>query len=230
VPLLLPSGWRALSCRSIASYVQELESRLIQMETLFAQVAPTLQQLGKLPPGIGPDGVLAIPSELSTHPGVAPAISQVLGSQDSRLSYGGSGGTSAGASPGATAIKAEDSDDDFSESQLAQDEHGALRWMGNSSTMSLIHSFRALTTDPQQRVQRVSPGDAEARGMAANKLYFPASVFFGKVRALPAPEEVEFPDRDLADKLVSHSSSRRASTLNESRSKRNSLDCISCFR
>lgn len=37
---------------------------------------------------------------------------------------------------------------------------------------------------------------------SANKLYFPASVFFGKVRALPGPEEVEYPERDLADKLV----------------------------
>jgi hypothetical protein len=165
------------------------------METLFAQVAPTLQQLGKLPPGIGSDGVLSLPSEMPAYSGVAPAISQVLDAQGRSLSHG--------AGAGATQIKAEDSDDDFSESQLAQDEHGAMRWMGNSSTMSLIHSFRSLTTDPQQRVQhRVSPGDSEARGMAANKLYFPASVFFGKVRALPAPEDVEYPPRDLADRLV----------------------------
>jgi len=35
-----------------------------------------------------------------------------------------------------------------------------------------------------------------------NKLYFPAAIFFGKVRALPGPEEVEYPERDLADKLA----------------------------
>jgi len=45
--------------------------------------------------------------------------------------------------------------------------------------------------------------DPQAPGPSVNKLYFPAAVFFGKVHALPGPEEVEFPERDLADKLVS---------------------------
>ena len=45
--------------------------------------------------------------------------------------------------------------------------------------------------------------DPHSPGPSANKLYFPASVYFGKVHALPGPEEVEYPDRDLADKLVS---------------------------
>lgn len=44
--------------------------------------------------------------------------------------------------------------------------------------------------------------DPHAPGPSVNKLYFPASVFFGKVQALPGPEEVEYPERDLADKLV----------------------------
>ena len=30
-------------------------------------------------------------------------------------------------------------------------------------------------------------------GTSVNELYFPASVFFGKVRALPKPEEVKYP-------------------------------------
>lgn len=181
------------------SYVQELEARLIQMETMFKQVAPTLQQLGQLPAGIGPDGVLSFPSEGSS-PVPPPAIAQVLSLPDQLTTYTFSDPHGLDASQ---VIKIEDDDDDFAESQLAQDEHGSLRWMGNSSTMSLIHSFRSLTTDPQQRVhQRVSPGEGDARGTGANKLYFPASVFFGKIRALPGPEEVEYPDRDLADKLV----------------------------
>lgn len=37
---------------------------------------------------------------------------------------------------------------------------------------------------------------------SANKLYFPASVYFGNLSVLPGPEEVEYPERDLADKLV----------------------------
>lgn len=45
--------------------------------------------------------------------------------------------------------------------------------------------------------------DPHAPGPSVNKLYFPAAVFFGKIRALPGPEDVEYPVRDLADKLVS---------------------------
>lgn len=91
--------------------------------------------------------------------------------------------------------------DDVSElfGQLALDEYGHMRWIGGSSTMSLIQSFKALTTSP---LHRVSPMD-EDPGHNVNKLYFPAAVFFGRIHALPGPEEVEFPARDLADKLVS---------------------------
>ena len=68
--------------------------------------------------------------------------------------------------------------------------------------MSLINSFRYLANEPKMRV---SPLENETQGsiFSANKLFFPAAVFFGKVRALPGPEEVEYPERDLADKLVS---------------------------
>jgi hypothetical protein len=84
--------------------------------------------------------------------------------------------------------------------QLALDDHGHLRWIGSSSTMSLIQSFRTLTSEP---VDRYSPSDdlfgADSTG---NLLYFPAGLGFGKVQALPGPQDVEYPDRDLADKLV----------------------------
>ena len=94
-------------------------------------------------------------------------------------------------------------EDEVSESfgQLALDEYGHPRWMGGSSTMSLIQSFRAITSSP---LHRISPMEDDPMSPlpGANKLYFPASVFFGKVRALPGPEEVEYPPRDLADKLV----------------------------
>jgi hypothetical protein len=85
--------------------------------------------------------------------------------------------------------------------QLALDEHGHLRWIGGSSTMSLIQSFRALTASP---LQRMSPMEDELHGSltGANKLFFPASIYFGKLSVLPGPEEVEYPERDLADKLV----------------------------
>ena len=89
--------------------------------------------------------------------------------------------------------------------QLALDEHGQMRWIGSSSTMSLIQSFRTLTSSPLHRVSPMED-DPLGPGPSANKLYFPASVFFGKVRVLPGPEEVEYPPRDLADKLVSPAS------------------------
>lgn len=95
-------------------------------------------------------------------------------------------------------------EDDVSESfgQLALDEHGHMHWLGGSSTMSIIQSFLEATSSP---LHRISPTEEDplAPGPSVNKLYFPAQVFFGKVRALPRPEEVEYPDRDLADKLVS---------------------------
>ena len=80
-----------------------------------------------------------------------------------------------------------------------------MRWIGGSSTMSLINSFRAATAAPRYRV---SPPVLED-SVTPNRLYFPAAVFFGKVRALPGPEEVEYPPRDLADKLVRIHSHRR---------------------
>jgi hypothetical protein len=146
------------------------------MESLFTQITPVLEQIG--PGGNVPSSV--IPKPLSAHPRSEANSSPREPSQS---------------------IKVED---DVSESfgQLALDEHGHMRWIGGSSTMSLIQSFRALTSSSP--LHRVSPMDEDpnAPGPSANKLYFPASVFFGKVHALPGPEEVEYPDRDLADRLV----------------------------
>ena len=81
--------------------------------------------------------------------------------------------------------------------QLTLDEHGHMRWMGGSSTMSLIQSFRVATAPSHSRASPMADDSGQP-----NKLYFPAAIFFGKVHALPYPEEVEYPERDLADKLV----------------------------
>ena len=100
-------------------------------------------------------------------------------------------------------IKQEDLDSAVTDQlgQLALDDHGHLRWIGSSSTMSLIQSFRALTSEP---VDRYSPpnNDSFSSDSMGNMLYFPPGLGFGKVRALPGPQEVEYPDRDLADTLV----------------------------
>ncbi|KAJ6516121.1 fungal-specific transcription factor domain-containing protein [Mycena sanguinolenta] len=169
-------------------YVQELEARLLHMETLFSQIAPVLDQLGPLPNGAAIAELAAatsIPapsggSDATPHPRSIPSKDR----------------------PSSTPIKAEE-EDDVSESfgQLALDEYGHMRWIGGSSTMSLIQSFKALTSSPLHRISPMEE-DPLAPGPSVNKLYFPASVFFGKVHALPGPEEVEYPPRDLADKLV----------------------------
>ncbi|PCH41399.1 hypothetical protein WOLCODRAFT_118862 [Wolfiporia cocos MD-104 SS10] len=173
-------------------YVQELEARLLHMEALFKQVTPILEQVGATSPelsGIAP-----------SHPGEPGAnVLQTVLPQIREISRSSSASGTSG-SDSSTPIKVED---DVSETfgQLALDERGHMHWIGGSSTMSLIQSFRALTTLPMHRVSPAEE-DPAAPGPSVNKLYFPASVFFGKVRALPSPEEVEYPDRDLADKLV----------------------------
>ncbi|RDB23224.1 Transcriptional activator protein acu-15 [Hypsizygus marmoreus] len=168
-------------------YVQELEARLLHMESLFSQIAPVLEQIGPTGNSLAPGASNgATPSGSNPTSAVPPAIRPASVRETS--------------SEPATPVKAED---DFSESfgQLALDEYGHMRWIGGSSTMSLIQSFRALTSSP---IHRISPmeEDPHAPGPSVNKLYFPASVFFGKVQALPGPEEVEYPERDLADKLI----------------------------
>ncbi|KAJ6539127.1 fungal-specific transcription factor domain-containing protein [Mycena capillaripes] len=156
-------------------YVQELEARLLHMESLFSQIAPVLDQIGPLPNG----AAIAELASAATAPSGSDAI------------------------PSAAVPTRSAEEDDVSESfgQLALDEYGHMRWIGGSSTMSLIQSFKALTSSPLHRISPMEE-DPLAPGPSVNKLYFPASVFFGKVHALPGPEEVEYPPRDLADKLV----------------------------
>lgn len=193
---VLPSSLHTPHCFP-CSYVQELEARLLHMEALFQQVAPILEQVSQsgaidlsgLAQAAAASGSSATPSLIQSMLEKA----QELPNQTVK-DNGSESGTN-------TPMKIED---DMSESfgQLALDEHGHMRWIGSSSTMSLIQSFRTLTTSPLHRVSPMEE-DPLAPGPSVNKLYFPASVFFGKVRALPAPEEVEYPERDLADKLVS---------------------------
>lgn len=179
------------------------------MEDVFKQVAPVVELLGKTPNGApvstttaekakemgdGKHAPLTVPSALPVDK-VVPAGSPTL-----------STASSSGKSP--------KHEEDISEpfGQLALDEHGHLRWIGGSSTMSLIQSFRALTSSPLSRISPMEE-DPHAPGPSVNKLYFPASVFFGKVHALPGPEEVEYPERELADKLVSRTPRRNPRTL-----------------
>ncbi|KAJ7507534.1 fungal-specific transcription factor domain-containing protein [Mycena galericulata] len=169
-------------------YVQELEARLLHMESLFSQIAPVLDQLGPLPNGAAIAELVAAAPAPSTSDAIpATAVpTRPVPPKDRAPTI---------------PIKAEEDDVSESFGQLALDEYGHMRWIGGSSTMSLIQSFKALTSSPLHRVSPMEE-DPLAPGPSVNKLYFPASVFFGKVHALPGPEEVEYPPRDLADKLV----------------------------
>ncbi|KXN87885.1 Transcriptional activator protein acu-15 [Leucoagaricus sp. SymC.cos] len=174
-------------------YVQELEARLLHMESLFTQIAPVLEQLGPLANGVS--GTAAMPSGSVTADKIAPTAAAAAALRSLAPK-----GQQQSSEPSTPIVKAED---DVTESfgQLALDEYGHMRWIGGSSTMSLIQSFKALTSSPLHRISPMEE-DPHAPGPSVNKLYFPAAVFFGKVSALPGPEEVEYPERDLADKLV----------------------------
>jgi hypothetical protein len=168
------------------------------METLFQQIAPVLDQIG---PSAGTGGQSAASGTLGASS--ISSAAELLQSIPSRQ-YESGGFVPNSGQPGDSASTPIQVEDDVSEQfgQLALDEHGGMRWIGGSSTMSLIQSFRAITTSPLHRVSPMEE-DPRAPGPSVNKLYFPASVFFGKIHALPDAEEVEYPDRDLADKLVS---------------------------
>lgn len=169
------------------------------METLFNQVTPVLEQLGQsektgASPSASQTPALISPSSAAIVQKVLPQIQEMQGvtpSTPPELKR---------------TVKFEDEPTEFvSEAfeQLALDEHGHFRWIGNSSTMSLIQSFRALTASPLNRVSPMDDNDLRSPVPTANKMYFPASVFFGQVHALPGVEQVEYPSRDLADALVS---------------------------
>lgn len=173
------------------------------MESLFSQIAPALEHMtpsansssngssnGSAPEAINPETLAPAAAILRS---IAPKLQAAEATEAPTTT------------PSPPSTKA---DDEVSElfGQLALDEYGHMRWIGGSSTMSLIQSFRALTSSPLHRISPMEE-DPQAPGPSVNKLYFPAAVFFGKIRALPGPEEVEFPDRDLADKLVSFTAS-----------------------
>ncbi|KIY49579.1 hypothetical protein FISHEDRAFT_41892 [Fistulina hepatica ATCC 64428] len=173
-------------------YVQELEARLIHMESVFNNLSPILQQHG-----INVDDLLngtsaAVPSSSLTSS--KPAAKSVAAPAPTSVT---SSGSSSESPPN---VKVEE---DVSDAigQLALDEYGHLRWIGGSSSMPLIQSFRNMTTSPLHRISPMEE-DPQAPGPSVNKVFFPASVFFGKLHALPSPEEVDYPDRDLANKLV----------------------------
>lgn len=173
-----------------ASYVQELEARLIQMEGLLTQVGSTPSRTAD------PSSSTSQNQQQSTPP---PSSSDAL--DHPTASNATSENNAYVVDPN---VKQEPAEPDHF-GQLAMDHNGHLRWIGGSSAMTLVDAFRNIsnraiqpskTDTSQNRISR-----PESRTNAHN-LYFPPVLRSG-VRALPGPEEAEFPPRDLADKLVS---------------------------
>ncbi|KAG8876090.1 hypothetical protein FRB98_007465 [Tulasnella sp. 332] len=211
-------------------YVQELENRLIRLESVLAQVAPSVD-LSELPTGPIP---VDHPSEHSSIP-VAAASSGSSGHYptagiptQNTIANGGSISVSASRRnpvmqshnqsnilstvegyQARVKVEADNSDEFVAEQMgtLALDDHGHLRWIGGSSTMSLIEAFRNFSTGEGDHASPSPPESANnatptPNPPSANLLYFPPSMRFGKVRALPGADEVEYPPVDLANKLV----------------------------
>ncbi|KAG8747234.1 hypothetical protein FRC10_001850 [Ceratobasidium sp. 414] len=181
-------------------YVQELEARLLHMEGLLGNngivVDPSSRTDALSRPSSAAPGSAAAPIVSPTAPprpqsaaGSAPGSpeSDTLSTEDELFEAS------------VPRIKKEEDEENVADQfgQLALDGHGQLRWIGGSSTMSLIEAFHSMSADPG-----ATPPSA-SKTPRLNVLYFPPSVVPGKLAALPGAEEVEYPERDLADKLAS---------------------------
>ncbi|QRV90849.1 Fungal specific transcription factor domain [Ceratobasidium sp. AG-Ba] len=179
-------------------YVQELEARLLHMEGLLGNSGIVIDPSSRpdlsrpasaAPPNTAPSGASpTAPPRPQSVAGSAPGSpeSDTLSTEDELFEAS------------VPRIKKEDDEENVADQfgQLALDGHGQLRWIGGSSTMSLIEAFHSMSADPG-----ATPPPA-SKTPRLNVLYFPPSVIPGKLAALPGAEEVEYPERDLADKLV----------------------------
>ncbi|CUA77561.1 Activator of stress genes protein 1 [Candida albicans SC5314] [Rhizoctonia solani] len=181
-------------------YVQELEARLLHMESLLgnngividpASRPDTVSRPASAAAGASANAVTVVSSTAPPRP--HSAAGSVPGSPESTLST-----EDELFEASVPRIKKEDDEENVADQfgQLALDGHGQLRWIGGSSTMSLIEAFHSMSADPG-----ATPPPA-SKTPRLNVLYFPPSVIPGKLSALPGAEEVEYPERDLADKLV----------------------------
>jgi hypothetical protein len=150
------------------------------MESLLEQVAPAIHRLGVTNPNL--QGLPKLPTEppQPAPPQPAPPAS-------------------------ATTPDPDNDDDTLDETvthqfgQLALDSNGHLRWIGSSSSIALIEAFRNMSDSPDAYEPTYPP----EQDRAVNRLFFPPNAkFHTRIKALPGPEEVEYPPRDLADNLV----------------------------
>ncbi|KAF8741312.1 Fungal specific transcription factor domain, partial [Rhizoctonia solani] len=177
-------------------YVQELEARLLHMEGLLGNNGIVIDPNSRPEAISRPASAAPAPASVvspTVPPRPASAAGSAPGSPESTLSTEDELFEAA-----VPRIKKEEDEENVADQfgQLALDGHGQLRWIGGSSTLSLIEAFHSMSADPGS-----TPPPA-SKTPRLNVLYFPPSVIPGKLSALPGAEEVEYPERDLADKLV----------------------------
>ncbi|KZS97989.1 hypothetical protein SISNIDRAFT_481858 [Sistotremastrum niveocremeum HHB9708] len=173
----LQCQWSQTKDRAALSrhYVQELEHRLMQLEGMLSQVAPDATN--------GTNGIKSSsqsPSMANTsRPAGSPPHPRVKTSPT----------TSSHTSPGRDPDNVKHEDGEYSGvteqfGQLALDEHGHSRWLGGSSTMSLVRTFHAITNPPMDRYSPASP-ESDPHGIitppSVASLYFPSTSIYGKV-------------------------------------------------
>ncbi|KAG9126164.1 hypothetical protein FRC07_004634 [Ceratobasidium sp. 392] len=181
-------------------YVQELEARLLHMEGLLGNNGIVVDPSTRPDGPSRPSSVAPVSAAMPTAPSptAPPRPQSVAGSVPGSPESDTLSTEDELFEASVPRIKKEEDEENVADQfgQLALDGHGQLRWIGGSSTMSLIEAFHSMSADPG-----ATPPPA-SKTPRLNVLYFPPSVVPGKLAALPGAEEVEYPERDLADKLV----------------------------
>ncbi|KAF8609200.1 hypothetical protein BDV93DRAFT_432103 [Ceratobasidium sp. AG-I] len=181
-------------------YVQELEARLLHMEGLLGNNGIVVDPASRTDAVSRPSSTVQPNASASTiaSPTVPPRSQSIIGSAPGSPESDTLSTEDELFEASVPRIKKEEDEENVVDQfgQLALDGHGQLRWIGGSSTMSLIEAFHSMSADPG-----ATPPPA-SKTPRLNVLYFPPSIAPGKLSALPSAEDVEYPERELADKLV----------------------------
>lgn len=165
------------------AYVQDLSGRVQALESMQARLLPLLSAFeaggGKLPPDIAARVATA---SANPHPE----------SDDDRII--------------ASRLPSPADDEDEESSRYLLDEHGNYRWIGASSALSLMDSFSGDPRDLPSRVKYGNIHDEHAEGTEESPPdshpYFAPVVGAGVIRAIPGVDQVTFPPRAEAERMV----------------------------
>lgn len=181
-------------------YVQELENRVMRLEAVLTQVAPQLNLANlpaesiTLPPQQSPQQQQVPPPQTFPSTGMPGQYPTAPTYVNGTATHNGTNGipgplpprtglpSTQGSNGPRPRIDRGDTSDEFVAEQmgtLALDDHGHLRWIGGSSTMSLIEAFRNFSSSED----RDAPSPPSTNGAtptpnppSANLLYFPSSL------------------------------------------------------